>query len=67
MLTGAIQNFILHSGMNASVADKVVSFMGHEDGRSTPYRVRTKTSEQAKELKEALDREIEFVRAKSET
>ena len=62
-----LQNFILYSGMNASVSDKVVSFIGHEDGQSTPYRIRTKTAEQANALKAALDREIEFVRAKSET
>ncbi|KAI8993870.1 hypothetical protein BD414DRAFT_506437 [Trametes punicea] len=66
--TGKITiNFILYSGMNATVSDKVVSFMGHEDGQSTPYRIRTKTAAQANELKAALDREIEFVRAKSET
>ncbi|KAI0661280.1 hypothetical protein C8Q70DRAFT_932300 [Cubamyces menziesii] len=66
--TGKITiNFILYSGMNASVSDKVVSFIGHEDGQSTPYRIRTKTAEQANALKAALDREIEFVRAKSET
>ena len=53
--------------MNASVSDKVVSFIGHEDGQSTPYRIRTKTAEQANALKAALDREIEFVKAKSET
>lgn len=61
------KNFILYSGMNASVSDKVVSFIGHEDGQSTPYRIRTKTAEQANALKAALDREIEFVKAKSET
>ena len=51
--------------MNAAVADKTVSFMGHEEGVSTPYRIRMKTNEQAKELKAALDREIEFVKSKT--
>lgn len=52
--------------MNASVADKVVSFIGHDEGHSTPYRIRCKTAAQANELKAALNREIEFVKAKSE-
>ena len=60
-----LQNFLIHSGMNAAVADKTVSFMGHEEGVSTPYRIRMKTNEQAKELKAALDREIEFVKSKT--
>ncbi|KAI0645952.1 hypothetical protein C8Q79DRAFT_927042 [Trametes meyenii] len=65
--TGKITiNFILHSGMNTAVSDKVVSFMGHDNGQSTPYRIRTKTADQANQLKEVLDREIEFVKAKSE-
>ncbi|KAI0746061.1 hypothetical protein C8Q76DRAFT_790365 [Earliella scabrosa] len=64
--TGKITiNFLIHSGMNAAVADKTVSFMGHEEGVSTPYRIRMKTNEQAKELKAALDREIEFVKSKT--
>ena len=58
------QNFMMHGGMNPSVSDKVVSFMGHSEGVSTPYRIRCKTADQAKELKAALDREIEFVKSK---
>ena len=52
--------------MNPTVADKVVSFMGHDEGVSVPYRIRMKTADQAKELKTALDREIEFVKGKSD-
>ncbi|KAM5530777.1 hypothetical protein V8D89_015552 [Ganoderma adspersum] len=63
--TGKITiNFLVHGGMNPTVADKVVSFMGHADGASTPYRIRCKTADQAKELKAALDRELEFVKSK---
>lgn len=51
--------------MNAKADHNVVSFVGHENGAQATYRVRTKTEEQAKDLKSALDREIEFVRAKS--
>ena len=50
--------------MNARLQDKGVAFMGHEDGQPMPYRIRTKTVEQAQELKAALDREIEFVKGK---
>ena len=59
------QNFLMHLGMNPAVTDKVVSFMGHSDGASTPYRIRCKTADQAKELKAALDRELELVKNKS--
>lgn len=51
--------------MSPSLSTNVVSFMGHDGGQSTPYRLRVKTSDQADALKKALDREIEFVRAKS--
>ncbi|GBE81163.1 predicted protein [Sparassis crispa] len=60
-------NFKLYSGMNASAKRNMVSFIGHDEGTATPFRVRTKTEDQASALKLALDREIEFVRAKSDT
>ncbi|KAH9859097.1 hypothetical protein C2E23DRAFT_880472 [Lenzites betulinus] len=64
--TGKITiNFSLYSGLSASVSDKTVSFIGHDEGRSTPYRIRCKTAVQANDLKAALDREIEFVKEKS--
>ena len=50
--------------MNTKLTDKTVSFMGHEEGTSVPYRIRLKTGEQAADLKAALDREIEFVKSK---
>ncbi|PIL29732.1 hypothetical protein GSI_08171 [Ganoderma sinense ZZ0214-1] len=63
--TGKITiNFLVHGGLNPTVSDKVVSFMGHADGASTPYRIRCKTADQAKDLKAALDRELEFVKSK---
>ena len=51
--------------MNPTVAKNVVSFMGHDEGSSVPFKLRVKTAEQADDLKQALDREIEFVKAKS--
>lgn len=59
------QNFRIYSGMNAKAEKNVVSFIGHENGSQATYRIRTKTEEQANDLKSALDREIEFVRSKS--
>ena len=50
--------------MNAKLADKTVSFMGHDEGASVPYRIRIKTGEQAQALLSALEREIAFVKAK---
>jgi nucleoporin NUP2 len=52
--------------MNPSVSQNVVSFMGHDAGTSVPFKLRVKTKEQAAELKSALDREIEFVKSKSD-
>ncbi|PCH43412.1 PH domain-like protein [Wolfiporia cocos MD-104 SS10] len=62
-----ILNFSMYPGMKPTLAGKVVSFVGFDNGTSTSYKVRTKTDDQAKELQGALEREIEFVRAKSES
>lgn len=40
-------------------------FVGHDQGASVTYNVRLQTEEQAKELKDVLDREIAFVKAKT--
>ncbi|KZT10680.1 uncharacterized protein LAESUDRAFT_755371 [Laetiporus sulphureus 93-53] len=65
--TGRITvNFALYSGMSPSISKNVVTFVGHDEGAPATYKFRTKTEEQANELKYALEREIEFVRAKSE-
>lgn len=60
------QNFKLYPGLQPTLAKKTVRFIGHEDGVPQTYNVRTKTEDQARELKEALDREIAFVKAKSD-
>jgi len=42
-------------------------FVGHDEGGvSQTYNVRMKTEEQAADLKSALEREITFVKAKSD-
>lgn len=51
--------------MNAKAEKTIVSFIGHENGAQATYRIRTKTEEQANDLKSALNREIEFIRSKS--
>lgn len=58
-------NFNLYSGLKPSQSQKVVSFVGHEAGVAQTYSARVKTEDQAIAFKEALDREIAFVRAKS--
>lgn len=60
-----LQNFRIYSGMNAKAEKTIVSFIGHENGAQATYRIRTKTEEQANDLKSALNREIEFIRSKS--
>ncbi|KAJ3558016.1 hypothetical protein NM688_g1152 [Phlebia brevispora] len=64
--TGKITiNFNIYKSMDPSVSKNTVSFIGHEEGVTVPYRLRVKTATQADDLKKALDREIEFVKAKS--
>ncbi|KAI0696692.1 hypothetical protein BC835DRAFT_1305493 [Cytidiella melzeri] len=57
-------NFNIHAGMNPSAAKNVVSFMGHENGVSLPYKIRVKTNEQADELRRTLDEEVAKVKTK---
>ncbi|KAF9529239.1 hypothetical protein CPB83DRAFT_852916 [Crepidotus variabilis] len=57
-------NFKIYSGLKPSVAKKALTFIGHADGVSQTYCVRLPNETQANELKAALDREIEFVKAK---
>ncbi|KAF5370587.1 hypothetical protein D9758_001823 [Tetrapyrgos nigripes] len=61
-----IINFNLYGGLNPSQTKKTVMFVGHEGETSQTYNVRMKTEEQAAELKNALEREITFVKAKSD-
>ena len=51
--------------MDATVSKNTVSFIGHEEGETVPYRLKVKTNDQADALKKAIDREIEFVKAKA--
>jgi nucleoporin NUP2 len=46
---------------------KEVTFTGHREGEGVTFMVRVKTREMAEELKGALEREIEFVKAKDST
>jgi nucleoporin NUP2 len=53
--------------MKPSTSKQTVSFMGHDDqGVAIPFRLRVKTESAAQELKDVLDREIEFVKGKSD-
>jgi nucleoporin NUP2 len=54
----------LYGGLKPTRKDKAVMVVGHENGKSMTYNIRTKTEEQAEELLKALEREIEFVKAK---
>jgi nucleoporin NUP2 len=40
----------------------MISFVGHDDGAPASFRIRVKTPESAQELKDALDREVAFVK-----
>ncbi|PBK73868.1 hypothetical protein ARMSODRAFT_952933 [Armillaria solidipes] len=66
--TGKINlNFNLYPGLKPTVANKAISFIGHdENGVAQSYSVRTKTEDQLHALRDALEREISFVKAKEE-
>jgi len=65
--TGKINiNFNLYAGLKPSLSKKTITFIGHDsEGDPQTYSVRLKTEEQAGELKNVLEREIAFVKAKS--
>jgi nucleoporin NUP2 len=53
--------------MKPSTNKQTVSFMGHDDqGNAAPFRLRIKTESAAQELKDVLDREVEFVKGRSD-
>lgn len=66
--TGKINlNFNLYPGLKPTLANKAISFVGHdENGVAQSYSVRTKTEDQLHALRDALEREISFVKAKEE-
>lgn len=51
--------------MDPLVKKNTVSLVGHDDGAPTSYMFRVKTNDLADDLKKALDRQIEFVKAKA--
>ncbi|KAK0461329.1 uncharacterized protein EV420DRAFT_194167 [Desarmillaria tabescens] len=66
--TGKINlNFNIYAGLKPTVANKAIRFVGHdENGVAQSYSVRTKTEDQLHALRDALEREISFVKAKDE-
>jgi nucleoporin NUP2 len=51
-------NFRIHGNLKPSLAKNAVSFVGYETSTPTSFSIRTKTAEQAEDLKRALEREI---------
>ncbi|KAG5647036.1 hypothetical protein DXG03_001406 [Asterophora parasitica] len=66
--TGKVNiNFSVYSGLKPTQTKKALTFVGHDaTGASQTYSVRLQSEDQAKTLKEALDREIAFVKGKSD-
>jgi len=58
------QNFKIYDGLKPSISKKALTFVGHSDGVSQTYCVRLPSEDQASELKAALEREIELIKAK---
>lgn len=60
-------NFNIYAGMKPSTNKQTVSFMGHDDqGNAVPFRLRIKSESAAQELKDVLDKEVDFVKGKSD-
>jgi len=57
-----IINFRLFASLSPSLMKTMISFVGHDDGAPASFRIRVKTPESAQELKDALDREVAFVK-----
>jgi len=52
-------NFRVYAGMKLSVTKQAVCFVGHDDkGNGVPFRLRVKTEQAARQLKDVLDKEI---------
>ncbi|KAF8904420.1 hypothetical protein CPB84DRAFT_1772996 [Gymnopilus junonius] len=65
-----VLNFRLYGGLKLTQdtdQPNTLKFIGHEGGVSQPYSVKVKTKENAAELKNILEREITFVKAKEES
>ncbi|KAF8444605.1 hypothetical protein L210DRAFT_3758587 [Boletus edulis BED1] len=56
-------NFRINKSLKPTLAKNAVSFVGYDDGTPTSFSIRVKTEEQAKDLKQALEREIATVQA----
>lgn len=64
MLTSNSKNFKIYSALKPTQNKAALSFIGHDDGAPQTYSIRLAKEEDAKTLKDALDREIAFVKAK---
>ncbi|TEB38348.1 hypothetical protein FA13DRAFT_1761541 [Coprinellus micaceus] len=63
--TGKINiNFALYSGLSPNQSKKTVTFIGHDNGVAQMYNARVPSEEAARELKEALEREVALLKAK---
>ncbi|TFK68691.1 hypothetical protein BDN72DRAFT_820948 [Pluteus cervinus] len=65
--TGKINlNFNLYGDMKPSHTKKTVTFIGHDGEKSRTYSLRLPTEDDAKTLKEILEKEIALVKAKAD-
>ncbi|KAF8973064.1 hypothetical protein BDZ97DRAFT_1912650 [Flammula alnicola] len=59
-----IVNFKIYSGLKPTQQKSALSFVGHDNGVPQTYSIRLANEGDAKNLKEALEKEIAFVKAK---
>jgi len=61
--TGKINiNFKLYAGFKVTQAKKSLTFIGHDNGFAQTYNVRLPNDDQARELREAVEREVALVK-----
>ncbi|KAF8635241.1 hypothetical protein AX17_004014 [Amanita inopinata Kibby_2008] len=61
--TGKISiNFMFYAGFKVTLAKRSLTFVGHENGVSQTYSVRLPNEDQARLLKEAIEREVVLVK-----
>lgn len=61
LLSYVPQNFKLYSGLKVIQTKKSLTFVGHDNGVSQTYNVRVPDEDRARQLKEAIEREIDLL------
>jgi nucleoporin NUP2 len=61
--SNALKNFGIYAGLSSTQTKNVIALMGHDAGVQVPYRIRVATPEAATSFNDALQREVNQVKA----